>query len=391
MKFGFGKGYVEIVAEGYFLERFLNLCLVENILLLNVSKIDEKTFQAKISIKSFKAIRPIAFKTRTKIKIRKKCGLPFILKKYKKRRGVFFGFLIFCLSAFFLSTHIIGITVEGNEKISREEIIASLNSYGVGLGTPIKKVNPKILKYQLMTSNENLGWIGVTLKGSRLYLNIKERIPPKKVPDSNEPCNLIASKDGILKLAEIRDGQTMVLMNTPVKKGDLLVSGIIDSNTIGMRYTHSYGEVYALTQYNESIEIPFKYNSKKLTGDIKKSKELVIFNHFIPLSLPLKSKNSLFLSHKSDVHTDFLFDISIKSTTVFYQKKNEVSLSVSEAENLGKFQLLHRINLRLAPKAIFDKIEFSTKINQNSVTVFLKCECIENIAVKSPIDKTDDL
>ena len=65
----FFKGYLEITAQGYFLERFLNLCLMEDILLYDLSHKDTETLSAKINISSFVKLRNIARKTRTKIKI----------------------------------------------------------------------------------------------------------------------------------------------------------------------------------------------------------------------------------------------------------------------------------------------------------------------------------
>ena len=295
----FFKGYLEISASGHFLERFLNLCLINDILLYDLSRKSQTTLSAKINISSFPRLRKIATKTRTRVKINKKSGFPFFMQQHRKRRGIYLGLILFAIAIYFFSTHLMGISLEGNNKISDNKIISSLSAYGVNIGTPLKDIDTKTLKNQLMTSNDELGWIGVSLKGSRLYLKIKERKDREDIPGTDEPCNLIASNDGIIRLMQIRDGQTMVLVNTPVKKGDLLVSGVIDSNTVGMRYVHSYGEVYATTWYKEEIDIPLKYKTKIFTGNYQTKTRLKFLNLSIPLYFSDKHDFTYYKYHES--------------------------------------------------------------------------------------------
>ena len=56
-------GTVDITVEGFFIERFINICKAENIILWN-SKVEKGTIlNAKISKSDFKNIRHIARKT----------------------------------------------------------------------------------------------------------------------------------------------------------------------------------------------------------------------------------------------------------------------------------------------------------------------------------------
>ncbi len=391
----FFKGYLEITAQGYFLERFLNLCLIKDILLYDLSRENSEKLSAKINISSFAKLRVIARKTRTKVKINKKFGFPFFIQKNKNRQGICIGIILFTAIIYFFSTHLMGISFDGNNKISEEVMRSSLSSYGVKIGVPIKNIDTKILKNQLMTSNPDLGWIGVSLKGSRLYLEIKERKEKTEIPGTDDPCNLVASKNGIVRLMEIRDGQTMVIVNTPVKKGDLLVSGVIDSNSVGMRYTHSYGEVYATTWYKEKINIPLKYKTKIFTKESEIKTKLNFLNISIPLYFSKKPPFSHYKTHTSTKEYALPLNIfpTLKSekTEYFEQKEQTKERTLNEAITLGKFHLLNKINNQLADGATIDKINISHQKVGNIVSVTLECECTENIAIKTPIDKTEDL
>ena len=391
----FFKGYLEITAQGYFLERFLNLCLMDDILLYDLSRENTEKLSAKINISSFKKLRVIARKTRTRIQINKKFGFTFFIQKNKNRRGICIGVFLFILIIYFFSTHLMGISLVGNNKISDDELFTSLLSYGVKIGVPVNSINTKKIKNQLMTSNPDLGWVGISLKGSRLYLEIKERKEKKEIPGTNEPCNLVASKNGIVRLMEIRDGQTMVIVNTPVKKGDLLVSGVIDSNSVGMRYTHSYGEVYATTWYKENINIPLEYKTKIFTQEKKTKRIMKFLNTSVPLYFSKEPSYSHYKTHTStkeySLPINIFPSIKLEKTEYFKQKEQNKERTLNEAITLGKFHLLHRINSQISDGASIDKVRVSHQKTGNIVSVTLECECTENIAKKTPIDKTEDL
>ena len=79
-------GFVNITVEGFFVERFINICKSKGIFLWNVKMKKGVLLYASIGINDYKNIRTIAKKTGTRIRIKKKCGIPFILNKYKKRK-----------------------------------------------------------------------------------------------------------------------------------------------------------------------------------------------------------------------------------------------------------------------------------------------------------------
>ena len=75
-------GYVRIEVEGYFIERLINLCLKNKILLWNSKRKKTTLLEANISIKDFKRIISFVKQSKCKVKIKSKKGLPFIFDKY---------------------------------------------------------------------------------------------------------------------------------------------------------------------------------------------------------------------------------------------------------------------------------------------------------------------
>ena len=132
---GYLNGFVNIHVEGYFIERFINMCRIQKIYLWNIEKKNNIYLTVNIGLKDFKKIRKIAKKTKCKVGIDRKKGVPFFLHKYKKRKFFLAMFLIIILALFILSKFIwnIEINITGDD-LTEDEILSSLNENGLYIG-----------------------------------------------------------------------------------------------------------------------------------------------------------------------------------------------------------------------------------------------------------------
>lgn len=85
-------GYVTIEIEGYFTERFINICNNQKIFLWNMKRKCSTIVQINIGISDFKKIKRIAKKTKCRIKIqgKKEYHLYYINTKKEKYLHCFF-------------------------------------------------------------------------------------------------------------------------------------------------------------------------------------------------------------------------------------------------------------------------------------------------------------
>ena len=79
-------GIVTVQIEGFFTERFINLCRINNVKIWDIRNIVKGVIRFKINIYDFKKLKKIATKTKCKVIIKNKKGLYFTLFKYRKRR-----------------------------------------------------------------------------------------------------------------------------------------------------------------------------------------------------------------------------------------------------------------------------------------------------------------
>ena len=130
----FFHGILWISIEGFFIERFINQCKNNNILLQDIHIENNYYMKVKILKSDFKAVKQIAKKAKCKVKIEKKIGLPFILNRYRKRKIFAIAILVIAIFIFVMTRFIWNIEVVGNERIEKEEIINLVERYGISVG-----------------------------------------------------------------------------------------------------------------------------------------------------------------------------------------------------------------------------------------------------------------
>lgn len=392
---GYIRGSVTIRAEGMFLERFLNICMHRGILLRDVKRRGENAIDARISIQGFREIRPIARKTRTRVRLCRRYGLPFLLHQFRKRRFALSGVLLFVAVLWYLSTHIMGIDITGCERLSAAEIEQGLKAVGVYRGAAVRKIEPKSVQNKMMTAFDDISWIGVNIKGSKVYIEVRERLDTKRVENTDVPCNLVARRDGMIRLLEVKAGQTTVKVNDMVEKGDLLVSGVIDSTKEGIRYAHSFGEVYADTEYQKSGTYPLEYVEKIYTGKDKSRFAVSLFGKELPLYL--KSGSPFEYSDKTETRTEYsllgnkLPPFAIGKVNYREYTPEKRKRTAEQTVNLAKKELEEGLRNEISPLAEIRNVQSTFTQTEKAVTVTVKIQCYEDIAEQSAIDKIENM
>lgn len=107
-------GYVNVVIEGFFIERFINKCISKRIFFWNTNRSKSTIFSANIGVRDYREAVKIAKNCQCKIKINKKSGLPFILNKYRKRKIFAFTLVLMIVCIIAVSNFIWNIEITRN-------------------------------------------------------------------------------------------------------------------------------------------------------------------------------------------------------------------------------------------------------------------------------------
>ena len=151
------------------------------------------------------------------------------------------------------------------------------------MGTFIPSVDTETTEQALVLDIDGLSLVSINLRGTIAHVEIREREPNTEIVDRNTPSNLIATTDGQLEALQITGGVAAVKLGETVKKGDLLVGGIIDSSALGYRLVRARGEVLARITKTYQVEIPFENTEKVYTGKIISQKSIKFFSKTIKL------------------------------------------------------------------------------------------------------------
>ena len=148
--------------------------------------------------------------------------------------------------------------------MSASEIKAELAACGFGVGSYLPHVDTDVLENRFLLSSERISWISVYVEGTVARVQVVERVDPPK-EEAKHPANLIAKCDGQIEYLRLYRGESVVHVGQAVRKGDLLVGGVYDSQTVGCRFTRAAGSVMARTEHSIRVEIPLAYTEKHYT------------------------------------------------------------------------------------------------------------------------------
>lgn len=367
-------GFVKFSASGGFSEMFINLCKAENIPLWNI-KNSNGEITASTSVSGYKQLRSIAKKSGMKMHILKKYGLRFWLAKNKVRSGLAVGTVAFFLILITLSQFAWRIEVVGNTEIEDADIIAEFESYGVKTGAKISDLNLKSITESVLRDMPELSWAKVNKKGSMLCIEIREK---RKIPefyDDSVPTNVVASEDGLVLSCDVLRGTEEVKVGSAVRRGDLLISGIVPHRDGSEELLHADGIVRAETKDNFSVSRQ-NLNVYALK-DYKKRYELFFFGFVIPIGVnptgDLINENASYLQSG-----DAVLPVGLIKTT-------GLSFSENTAEDNEKLNLIclfkcaeHIYKLTDSAEVKNSKITVTQTETDYSCGVYSTCE--KNIA-----------
>lgn len=284
-------GYLFIEMSGFSPERFLNMCTVHEIELWEVIN-SGQTYQFFMTVPGFRKIKPLVRKSKVRLRILKKFGLPFFLYRNKRRKFYAAGFLSFFLILYSLSLFIWDIEFDGNRMYTYDTLLKYCESEQIHYGMQKSKIDCDGLEESLRTAFPEITWVSARVSGTRLLVKIKENEVLSEIPVKDEtPCDLVAEKDGVITSMIVRTGVPMAAVGDTVTKGQILVSGTLpiigDSEEImNTHYVHSDADIRARTEYHYTRQIPMYRKIDVETGKVRKGYYIKVFEYSFLLMRP---------------------------------------------------------------------------------------------------------
>ena len=229
-------GYLKVIVEGYYIERFINICKNNKVAIWNLKRSKDICIQFKVSIHEFRKICKIAKKTKCKVKIVAKKGVPFLLHKYKKRK-IFLFFLILLILLMVVSSKFVWnveIVEENGQPI--ENIEQDIEQAGLKVGKLKNNINTKEIINKIRLQRQDVAWMGIELKGTNAIVKLVKADEKPEIVDESEYCSIISDKVGIITKISAQTGTANVKVGDTVNVGDVLINGWMEGKYTGIRY-----------------------------------------------------------------------------------------------------------------------------------------------------------
>ncbi len=379
-------GYLNIELEGYYIERFINTCISKNIFLWGIKRTKSTILFANIGAGDFKQAAKIAKKHGCRIKIKSKSGLPFIVKKYKKRKIFFILLFLVIIGIYTLSKFVWNIEITGNTKVDSNEILSALEEDGLKVGVLKSKVNTDEIINKIRYQREDIAWIGIELDGTNAIVKVVEADSKPEIIDENDYCNIIATKDAVIEKISAQNGTLMVKEGDTVKKGDVLIAGWMEGKYTGKNYVNANGEVKAKVTYSQSEKIEKKEIKREQTGK-NENKYAIKFNNFKINLYKTLSKyeiyDTMYTNKKIKLFSNFYLPIEVIKYTNYEVTETEISYGKEEAKLEGQKRAEEKLNELIEGE--ISKKDVNITEYETYYDVKVTYEVIEQIGTKEKI------
>ena len=273
------RGQVWIRAESAFPERVLNLCGARDLAFWDLAWESPTAFTCRLSRRDWHTLRRAAANLECTLSVVGREGAPYFLVRFRRRQVLLAGLALCAAGLLFGSFFVWEFRIEGNETVPTERILRALEQNGVHLGSFGLSLDGEDIRNHVLLEIPELSWLTVNVSGCRANVQVRERVFPPERIDDQTPMNVVARRPGMVLKVQALDGVAEVLKGSTVTQGQLLISGVEDTDTFGARILAGMGSVTARTWYTLQTPLPPNAMVRQATGESKTRISLVFGTH----------------------------------------------------------------------------------------------------------------
>ncbi len=275
------RGFVVFELKGKFPERFINVCTRFGISMFDPIPCG-RSITGSMLLCDYKNIRAVARKCGVVLHVKERHGLPFLIAKYRSRSGLLAGAAAFVAIIIIMQSFVWTIEINGLDSVSNVSFAETLRGSGVSVGAFKGSLDLQAIQRKVMQDVEEIGWMSINIIGTKAQVEIKEKDQKPELRNDDTPCNIKASTDGIILSMNTKNGKAVVPVGSAVKKGQLLVSGIVENALQNVNFIRSDAQIIAATTRQITFEA-------KLKGTYKSVVETALRHRFdfLWLSMPV--------------------------------------------------------------------------------------------------------
>lgn len=285
-------GIIQIVAIGAYIEDFLSDFMKSGIIVYEVKNINGEVYMSVRRV-DYKIIAGLARKHQVRVRVYKKNKKYLNLHNKSKYLGVLTGLLMTMLLVTISGKFILKINVYGNDSISEQQILQSIAEKGVFIGAYSDSIETNSAELNAKLSLKDISWINIEINGSRadVFVNEGENVNKPEI-SVKTPCNVIASRDGVIVETQVYSGTLLYSAGSGVSEGSVIISGVVNDGADNLIITHANGKIIA--EFTETVQFRqnFRTTEKIQQSEEELEKELLLPGVVIPLTPRVENTNN---------------------------------------------------------------------------------------------------
>lgn len=392
------QGYVKIRLESPMPERFLSLCVHNQISLWNL-KNTGLYYEMELSVKDYFQINSFRRKTQSRILLLEKHGLPFFFQKNKKRKAFFLGIILGIMLLYGCSLFIWDIQIYGNHYYTRETVLETLEAFHVKDGTRKKNIDCQDIAAHIRASFPQVVWVSAKIQGTCLIIQLKENEDSYSEDVSKEAMeswDLASEKDGTVVKIITRKGRPLVKAGQTCKAGDVLVSGrleILDNDSQIQRYEYvkADADIKLLTEYSYYDEFSLQHQVKVYNEEEKRYGLLRFFDWEFSLWKNKENHADIYRTlHPVYLTSSFCLPVSYGSIHVVPYTVEKQYYTKKEAEAIAQKHFQVFLENLASQKIQIQNHQITTSVTSTKCISKGKLQVIQKAGKPVPVEKIQE-
>lgn len=311
-------------------------------------------------------------------------GLAGFIFRNRKRYGIICGIALIVLIFLFTSDYIWDVRVEGNYALTKVRIEEELAEVGLEVGGRWSRLSKSIAERQALENIDELAWININRRGFVAYVTVKEKEITDESTDYEGYCNVVAAFDCVIEEITVRRGIAAVKAGDTVKRGDLLISGIIP-NELGGGFVKADGDVFGKLNEKQSVFVNRTEDLKAYTEESVNSLTIKIFGFSINIfkKYSNSSKECVIIDEvrKAVLPNEVILPIEINRRLVLNYKYKTVTYTDDELIALASARLAEKRAVSLSDAELLS-IKTGGCFSNDGYTLTSDMSVLRNVAVQ---------
>ena len=381
------RGQVLVRVESAFPERVLNLCAARDLGFWDLQWESETAFTCRLSRADFRELRRAAGKLECSVTPLRRSGAPYTLRRLLSRPALAAGAVAVGLWLVLGSFFIWEFTIEGNETLPDEVILRALEEQGVGIGSFGLSLDGEDLRNRILLELPELVWLTVNVSGCRASVQVRERVPVPETVDRKALSNLVARRAGLVLEIHAFSGVKCVVEGMSVEEGQILISGVEDTENFGARTTAGLGEVKGRTWHTLTAKLPLTVQKKVYAGE-KTGYSLIFGKKRVKFfgNSSIEGRNYDKITKRMKL--SFLgvpLPVTVEQEKWQFFETQPAAADPAALEELGRAVLEDRLAAQVEPYGTVSSSLCTAKARSGTLEVTLRAECEESIGELAPI------